>query len=151
MYVFIAAGVIALALVGSVVVLLIICRKWKQKKNTDSKRNGDQDKSTVEDGGHHIQADSNDYIVRPPKSRSNGCIPPNRMNMNITSNPLADADNKVRYIYRYFISFQSVLLVKTSASSSSSSSSSSVLKNFCVIRFLGLCRFCRFSTFPFKT
>lgn len=102
--IYVAAGVIALALVVSVVVLLIVCRKWKQKKSADNNRNGDQDKAAVEDGTHHIQADSNDYRVRPKSiSRSNGCVPQNRLNMNITSNPLADADNKVRYILMFYI------------------------------------------------
>lgn len=36
LYIFIATGVIALA--GTVAVLLLVCRKWKQKKTGDNKR-----------------------------------------------------------------------------------------------------------------
>lgn len=54
----------------------------------------------MESSGHHIQADSNDYIVSPKTlPRNNGCVGSNRMN--ITANPLADADNKVRYILNF--------------------------------------------------
>lgn len=61
---------------------------------------GDRDKATVEGSGHHIQVDSNDYIVSPKTlPRNNGCVGTNRMN--ITANPLADADNKVRYILNF--------------------------------------------------
>lgn len=36
LYIFIATGVIALA--GTIAVVLLVCRKWKQKKAGDSKR-----------------------------------------------------------------------------------------------------------------
>lgn len=59
------------------------------------------DKPAVDDG-HHIQADAGDYVVNSKSlSRTNGCIPANRMN--ITANPLADADNKVRYILHFIM------------------------------------------------
>ncbi|XP_018333733.1 interference hedgehog isoform X3 [Agrilus planipennis] len=97
MYIFIVAGVVGLALLLSVIVLFIICRKWKQKKDANS------DAGTVdkEDGGHHIQADASDYIVSAKSlSRMNGCaVPGNRIT--ITSNPLADADNK-KFLARIF-------------------------------------------------
>lgn len=36
LYIFIATGVIALA--GTLAIVLLVCRKWKQKKTADSKR-----------------------------------------------------------------------------------------------------------------
>jgi hypothetical protein len=59
---------------------------------------GDRDKGGVDD--HRIQADA-EYVVGSKNApRSNGCVPPNRIT--ITANPLADADNKVRYILLFF-------------------------------------------------
>lgn len=58
----------------------------------------------TEERGHHIQVDGNGYVEKTiPRGLSNGCgPPPNRMN--ITANPLADADdNQVRYILFFLI------------------------------------------------
>lgn len=64
-----------------------------------------RDKAIVDD--HTLQLDGNEYVVVGPKSmpKSNGCAP-NRIT--ITANPLADADNKVRYILFLFLSFFSL-------------------------------------------
>lgn len=48
----------------------------------------------------HIQAEGNEYVEYGQKSRANGCVlPSNRIT--ITPNPLAEADNKVRYIFTF--------------------------------------------------
>ncbi|XP_060531354.1 interference hedgehog-like isoform X2 [Cylas formicarius] len=85
-YVISVGTIIAAALVIASLILLFVCRKWKQKKLTDT-----EDKPSVE---HHIQADGTDYVVEAKSlPRSNGCaIPSNRIT--ITPNPLADAETK---------------------------------------------------------
>lgn len=88
-YIFIGGGAAVVALLITIVVSLIICKRWKRKKNLDNTR----DKATVEEVNHHIQADGNNYVATPKSlPRSNGCVPSNRIT--ITANPLADADNK---------------------------------------------------------
>lgn len=60
------------------------------------------DRGDKDDVNHHIQADANDYVVSSKTlSRANGCIPP-PSRITITPNPLADSDNKVRYIFSHF-------------------------------------------------
>ncbi|XP_063911285.1 interference hedgehog-like isoform X3 [Zophobas morio] len=90
LYIFIAAGVLgACGVIGAVVGILLFCRKSKQKKSGNR---------GVDD--HHIQADGNEYVVGPKGvPRSNGCPPSNRIN--ITANPLSDADNK-KFLARIF-------------------------------------------------
>ncbi|KAB0799541.1 hypothetical protein PPYR_07421 [Photinus pyralis] len=92
MYIFIGSGVLSVALLLSVIVLVIIFKKRKQKKANNSP---DSSRGDKEDGGHHIQADSNDYVVSPKTvSRvKNGNVTTNNR-ITITPNPLADADNK---------------------------------------------------------
>lgn len=69
---------------------------------------GTNDKQPTDDLNHHIQAEENEYeyVTMPHKNpKTNGCITPNHIT--IRSNPLADADNKVRSIdfkYKYFLS-----------------------------------------------
>ncbi|CAH0560050.1 unnamed protein product [Brassicogethes aeneus] len=87
LYIFVAVGVVLAALLIIAIFGLVVCRKWKQKKNLNK-----NDKPAVEE--HHIQADCNDYVVGTKSlPRTNGCaLPGNRIT--ITSNPLADTDNK---------------------------------------------------------
>lgn len=58
----------------------------------------------MEDINHHYPTEDNDYGSPRSFPRTNGVTPNPRMT--ITSNPLADADNKVRYII-----FFSLLLI----------------------------------------
>ncbi|KAG5882564.1 hypothetical protein JTB14_011765 [Gonioctena quinquepunctata] len=84
MYVIVAGAVIGCALLVCGITLVVVCRKWQRKKS-DS-----QDKPGADD--HHIQVEGNEYVVSPKSMpKSNGCAT-NRIT--ITSNPLADADNK---------------------------------------------------------
>lgn len=88
MYILMTIVVLAAGLLLASIAVLIGCRKWKQKKNAEC----DRHKPTVEE--HHIQADGNEYVVTPRSlPRTNGCVMPNNR-ITITSNPLADTENK---------------------------------------------------------
>lgn len=93
MYIFIGAGVLSVALLLSLIVLIIIFKKRKQKKDSSP----DASRADKDDASHHIQADSNEYVVSPKTVNrvKNGNVPSNNR-ITITPNPLADADNKVR-------------------------------------------------------
>ncbi|KAF5288823.1 hypothetical protein FQR65_LT11938 [Abscondita terminalis] len=95
MYIFIGAGVLSVALLLSVIVLIIIFKKRKQKKESSP----DASRADKDDASHHIQADSNEYVVSPKTVNrvKNGNVPSNNR-ITITPNPLADADNKVTTI-----------------------------------------------------
>ncbi|KAF5302874.1 hypothetical protein FQA39_LY02054 [Lamprigera yunnana] len=90
-YIFIGAGVLGVALLLSLIVLIIMFKKRKQKKNNLSEAS----QADKDDANHHIQADSNEYVVSPKTvSRiKNGNVSSNNR-ITITPNPLADADNK---------------------------------------------------------
>jgi hypothetical protein len=96
LYIIIAVSVVGgCGLIFALIGVLLFCKRSKQKKNSNR---GDRDKGGVDD--HRIQADA-EYVVGSKNApRSNGCVPPNRIT--ITANPLADADNKVRYILLFF-------------------------------------------------
>ncbi|KAI4462835.1 protein sidekick [Holotrichia oblita] len=108
-YVIIAGGVIGVALLIIVIIVVIVGRNWKKKKlaNRNDRINdddllisGNNDKQPAEDLNHHIQVENNEYeYVMPSKTpRANGCVISSN-HITIRSNPLADADNKVRSNY----------------------------------------------------
>ncbi|XP_023017574.2 interference hedgehog isoform X2 [Leptinotarsa decemlineata] len=84
-YVIVAVVVIGCALLICGITLVVVCRKWQQRKSVDN-----QDKPGTDD--HHIQVDGNEYVVSPKSMPKSNGLPPNRIT--ITANPLADADNK---------------------------------------------------------
>lgn len=61
----------------------------------------------MNDRNHHYPSDGGDYPTSRTYPRTNGVN--SNARMTITSNPLADADNKVRYIF--LLSFSIKLLI----------------------------------------
>ncbi|XP_030767144.1 interference hedgehog-like isoform X2 [Sitophilus oryzae] len=88
LYIVIVGVVIVCAIIITAIVLLFVCRKWKRKKLTDTRDKPSSD--------HHIQSDVDAKTI----SRSNGCVLPGNK-ITITSNPLADAENK-KFLARIF-------------------------------------------------